>query len=389
VRAYLVGGAVRDRMLGKVSKDRDYVVVGETPERMVELGFKPVGKDFPVFIHPETGDEYALARTERKSGRGYKGFTFHYAPDVTLEEDLRRRDLTINAMAWGYDGELVDPHGGLRDVKDKVLRHVSPAFAEDPVRVLRVARFAARFGFKVAEETRDLMEGMVRDGEVDHLVPERTWAELREGLGLDSPSRMLAELDRCGALARILPSLEARWRELVSGGAFDCREVARLARAVLDECAREGLPAEARFAAVATGEFDEEDRALELADGICSSLKVPSRFWQHCSCLARTRAAMRPLADGVSCEGLLDLLEASGWPRDREISKAVLSACRIALTLGGVPLAGKMESVALSAGELLLSDPVKGEIRALGSEASRESVREIRIAALRKAKLCG
>ena len=208
MKTYLVGGSVRDELLGLPVQDRDHVVVGADPSEMVRQGFKPVGADFPVFLHPETHEEYALARTERKTGPGYKGFSFHAAPDVTLEDDLRRRDLTINAMARGDDGRLIDPHGGAADLKAGILRHVSAAFAEDPVRILRVARFAARFGFTVAPETLELMVAMVARGEADALVPERVWQELARGLMERSPSRMLAVLRECGALARILPELD-------------------------------------------------------------------------------------------------------------------------------------------------------------------------------------
>ena len=190
----MVGGAVRDALLGLPVNDHDWVVVGATPEKMIEAGFLPVGKDFPVFLHPETHEEYALARTERKTGPGYKGFSFHAAPDVTLEDDLRRRDLTINAMARDEHGALIDPHGGEADLRAGILRHVSPSFAEDPVRILRVARFCARFGFAVAPETLELMAQMVRAGEADALVPERVWQELSRGLMEKNPSRMLAAL---------------------------------------------------------------------------------------------------------------------------------------------------------------------------------------------------
>ena len=209
MKTYVVGGAVRDELLGLPVQDRDHVVVGATPEEMVSLGFRPVGKDFPVFLHPRTHEEHALARTERKSGRGYKGFTVHAAPDVTLEEDLKRRDLTINAMARAEDGALVDPFGGERDLAAGVLRHVSDAFAEDPVRILRVARFAARFGFRIAEETMQLMTRMVQSGETDYLVPERVWQELSKGLGEKQPRRMFEVLERCGLRARLLPELQA------------------------------------------------------------------------------------------------------------------------------------------------------------------------------------
>lgn len=198
-------------MLGMPVKDRDYVVIGATPEEMVALGYRPVGRDFPVFLHPQTKEEYALARTERKSGRGYKGFTVYAAPDVTLEDDLKRRDLTINAMAEDESSQLVDPFHGAADLKAGILRHVSPAFGEDPVRVLRVARFAARFAdrnFQVADETLALMRTMVENGEVDHLVAERVWAELEGALGTKMPSRFFEVLRACGALKRLFPELE-------------------------------------------------------------------------------------------------------------------------------------------------------------------------------------
>ena len=213
MKTYIVGGAVRDALLGLPVQDRDWVVVGGTVEAMLARGFTAVGKDFPVFLHPHTHEEYALARTERKSGHGYTGFVVHAAPDVSLEDDLLRRDLTINAMARGEDGALVDPYGGQRDLAAKVLRHVSPAFAEDPVRILRVARFAARFdGFEVAEETLTLMRQMVASGEADHLVPERVWQEISRGLMAPAAMRMIEVLDACGALARCLPEVVARRR---------------------------------------------------------------------------------------------------------------------------------------------------------------------------------
>ena len=204
---YVVGGAVRDELLGLAVQDRDFVVVGATPEEMAAAGFKPVGKDFPVFLHPKTHEEYALARTERKSGRGYKGFTVYSAPDVTLEQDLARRDLTINAIAKAADGRLIDPYHGEKDLRDGVLRHVSEAFAEDPVRILRVARFAARFGFRIADETMALMSMMVANGETDHLVPERVWQEFSKGLTEPQPALMFEALERCGLRPKLLPEL--------------------------------------------------------------------------------------------------------------------------------------------------------------------------------------
>ncbi len=209
MKSYVVGGAVRDELLGLPVQDRDYVVVGATPEDMIAAGFRPVGRDFPVFLHPQTHEEYALARTERKSGRGYKGFTIYAAPDVTLEQDLERRDLTINAIARDESGRLIDPFGGVRDLKEGVLRHVSDAFHDDPVRILRVARFAARFGFRIDEGTMALMKSMVDTGEADHLVPERVWQEFSRGLGEDRPERMFDALERCDFRPKLLPELKA------------------------------------------------------------------------------------------------------------------------------------------------------------------------------------
>jgi tRNA nucleotidyltransferase (CCA-adding enzyme) len=209
MKRYLIGGAVRDALLGRAVGDRDWVVVGADPEAMRAAGFLAVGRDFPVFLHPETREEHALARTERKTGPGYHGFAFHADPGVSLQDDLARRDLTINAIAQDEAGRLIDPHGGQRDLAARVLRHVSPAFAEDPVRILRLARFAARFtDFSVAPETEALMRAMVDSGEVDALVPERVWQELSRGLMEDRPSRMFDVLRRCGALARVLPEVD-------------------------------------------------------------------------------------------------------------------------------------------------------------------------------------
>jgi tRNA nucleotidyltransferase (CCA-adding enzyme) len=209
MKIYTVGGAVRDALLGRPVVDRDYVVVGATPAEMVALGYRPVGQDFPVFLHPDTHEEYALARTERKSGHGYKGFTVYAAPEVTLEEDLRRRDLTINAMAEDESGTLIDPYGGQADLQARLFRHVSPAFAEDPVRILRVARFAARFtDFSVAPDTLALMRCIVEEGEVDALVSERVWQEVARGLMEEMPSRMFRVLRECGALARLFPEID-------------------------------------------------------------------------------------------------------------------------------------------------------------------------------------
>ena len=242
MKIYAVGGAVRDELLGLPVKDRDYVVVGATPEDMVRLGYKPVGKDFPVFLHPETREQYALARTERKTGRGYKGFQVHAAPDVTLEQDLSRRDLTINAIARDARGRIIDPFDGAVDLRRGILRHVSPAFAEDPVRILRLGRFAARFGFKVAPATLRLARAMVAAGEADALVPERVWQELAIGLMEAAPSKMFALLRLCGALARVLPELAAAWTRRA--------QYARSRRS-LDRAAALGATLEVRYAVLA------------------------------------------------------------------------------------------------------------------------------------------
>src|SRR4051812_16207697 len=261
MKVYTVGGAVRDELLGLPVEDRDYVVVGATPEDMIALGYRPVGKDFPVFLHPETHEEYALARTERKTAPGYHGFQFHAAPDVTLEEDLERRDLTLNAIERDENGDLIDPFNGVDDLTAGILRHVSPAFAEDPVRILRVARFAARFGFEIAAETAELMREMVTSGEVDALVPERVWQELSRGLMEERPSRLFEVLRECGALERIAPELAV---------IFEDAEQAQETIEALDDAAGAGAPLETRFAVLA--------RALDpyAIDALAGRLKLPS-----------------------------------------------------------------------------------------------------------------
>jgi tRNA nucleotidyltransferase (CCA-adding enzyme) len=289
VKVYRVGGSVRDELLGLSVKDHDYVVVGSDPEEMVRLGFRPVGKDFPVFLHPETGEEYALARTERKTGRGYKGFTVYAAAEVTLEQDLARRDLTINAIARDLDGTLIDPFGGAQDLRRGVLRHVSPAFAEDPVRILRVARFAARFAFEIAPETLALMRQMVHDGEVDHLVPERAWQELSRGLMEQRPSLMLEALRACGALARILPEVDALFGVPQPPEHHPEVDTGLHILLVVDYAASRHFPLPVRFAALThdlgKGEtpreewprhIGHEERSVPLIRGMCDRLRVPN-----------------------------------------------------------------------------------------------------------------
>ena len=293
MKTYLVGGSVRDQLLGLPVQDRDYVVVGADPAEMLRQGFKPVGADFPVFLHPETHAEYALARTERKTGPGYKGFRFHAAPDVSLEEDLKRRDLTINAMARADDGSLIDPHGGAADLKAGILRHVSPAFAEDPVRILRVARFAARFGFAVAPETLALMHAMVQAGEADALVPERVWQEIARGLMENSPARMLAVLRECGALARILPEIDH---------AFSDPAVPEHLAARLEHAAARGYALPTRYALLAMDESPEDAAAL------AARINAPA----ECRDLARLAIQERDTLAGapsLDAESMLGLIE--------------------------------------------------------------------------------
>jgi tRNA nucleotidyltransferase (CCA-adding enzyme) len=290
MKSYVVGGAVRDELLGLPVKDHDWVVVGATPEQMVKQGFRPVGKDFPVFLHPDTHEEYALARTERKTAPGYHGFVFHTAPDVTLEEDLVRRDLTINAIARADDGTLTDPFGGQDDIRDRVFRHVSDAFAEDPVRILRLARFAARFAeFTVAPETLALMHRMVEHGEVDALVPERVWQEIARGLMEATPSRMLAVLRECGALARIMPELDALWGVPQPAPHHPEIDTGVHMMLVLDYAAERGFELAVRFAALmhdlgkgATppeswpAHHGHEGLGAKLIEALCKRLKVPN-----------------------------------------------------------------------------------------------------------------
>jgi tRNA nucleotidyltransferase (CCA-adding enzyme) len=290
MKIYRVGGAVRDELLGLPVQDRDYVVVGATPEQMVAQGYRAVGKDFPVFLHPQTQEEYALARTERKTAPGYKGFVFHTESSVTLEQDLARRDLTINAIAQGDDGNLVDPFDGQGDIRRRVFRHVSPAFVEDPVRILRVARFAARFAeFTVAAETNALMQDMVRAGEVDALVPERVWQELSRGMLELQPSRMFEVLRNCGALARILPELDALWGVPQPARYHPEIDTGVHVMLVLDYAAARGYSLGVRFAALMhdlgkgttpadlwPSHHGHEGRSVTLVEAVCTRLKVPN-----------------------------------------------------------------------------------------------------------------
>jgi tRNA nucleotidyltransferase (CCA-adding enzyme) len=339
MKKWMVGGAVRDALLGRPVNDRDWVVVGASPVELLEAGYMPVGKDFPVFLHPETKEEVALARTERKTAPGYHGFTFHADPGVTLEEDLQRRDLTINAMAQDEDGRIVDPWGGRRDLADKLLRHVSPAFAEDPVRILRIARFAARFDdFSIASETQALMRHMVEIGEVDALVPERVWQELSRGLMEARPSRLFEVLRRCGALARLLPEVDRLWGVPQPPEHHPEVDTGVHLMLVLDMAAQLGASLEVRFACLGhdlgkgTTPVDElprhiahEARSVQLVQELAQRLKVPTDCRELAEAVAREHGNIhRSLQlDGSAVMRLFDRCDV--WRRPARFSELLLA----------------------------------------------------------------
>src|SRR5665647_1817452 len=301
MKTYMVGGAVRDELLGFPLQDKDFVVVGATPEQMVEQGYHPVGKDFPVFLHPKTHDEYALARTERKTAKGYKGFQVHASPEVTLEEDLARRDLTINAIAKDEAGNLIDPFNGQADIKNKILRHVSVAFAEDPVRILRAARFAARLpDFTIAPETFELMRQMVKEGEVDALVSERVWQELSKGLMEARPSRMFEVLRECGALKKILPEVDCLWGVPQPPQHHPEVDSGVHVMMVIDYAASQNYSLPVRFAAlthdlgkgttpkdILPRHIGHEERSVNLFKDVCKRLRVPNDCRELAQIVAR------------------------------------------------------------------------------------------------------
>ena len=343
MKVYLVGGAVRDELLGLPVKERDYVVVGATPEEMVSRGFKPVGKDFPVFLHPQTHEEYALARTERKSGRGYKGFKVHASPEVTLEEDLKRRDLTINAMAKAGDGTIIDPFQGQQDLRDGVLRHVSDAFAEDPVRILRVARFAARFAFSVHESTMELMRRMVASGEADYLVPERVWQEFSRGLAEPHPERMFEVLESSGFLKKAFPELK-RWPQRFDGS----------------------VPV--RFT-VLTWALDET--AIQT---LCERLRAPNEVSE----LALVASRNRKLVGTNKPEELLLLLKGADAFRRPERFAEFLQAARLAEPALDTKRAEKALAAASAIDAGAIAKSAQGaDIGRLVDEARLEAIREL------------
>ncbi len=366
MKIYAVGGSVRDELLGLPGADRDYVVVGATPDEMLKLGYKPVGKDFPVFLHPETHEEYALARTERKTARGYQGFAVHAAPDVTLEQDLARRDLTINAIARDETGKLIDPFGGAADLKARVLRHVGPAFVEDPVRILRVARFAARFDFALAPATLQLMRGMVAGGEVDALVAERVWQELARGLMEHRPSRMFRVLAACGAAAVVLPELAG----LIAGAAGERRLNA------LDAAAARGINLAARFALIA---MHADERAIE---GLCERLRVPQDCRELALLAARFHADVHK-AEKLSVAALLWLLQATDALRRPERFMQLLDVCAAAAGESANDPATARLRAALAAARAVDAGAVAK--RSAEPALIKERVAQARLAAIRDA----
>lgn len=340
MQVFRVGGAVRDALLGWPVHDEDWVVVGATPEEMILAGYLPVGKDFPVFLHPETREEYALARTERKTARGYHGFAFHAAPDVTLEQDLARRDLTINAIAQDAEGKLIDPFGGRQDLRERRLRHVTEAFREDPVRILRVARFAARYTeFSVAAETQALMREMVEAGEVDALVPERVWQELARGLMEERPSRMFEVLRGCGALVRLLPEVDRLWGVPQRAEYHPEVDTGVHLMMVLDMSARLQAPLPVRFACLTHDlgkgttpadalpkHIGHEVRSARLLKDVCERLRVPAECRQLADVVAREHGNIHR-SEGIGAAAVVRLLERCDAFRKPQRFDQVLLAC--------------------------------------------------------------
>jgi tRNA nucleotidyltransferase (CCA-adding enzyme) len=342
IKYFLVGGAVRDHLLGLTVKDRDWVVTGATPADLLNLGFKPVGQDFPVFLHPDTHEEYALARTERKTAYGYHGFQFYTDPTVSLADDLARRDLTINALAQDEQGQIIDYYGGRQDLDNRILRHVSPAFVEDPVRILRLARFYARYyalGFQIAPETLWLMQCMVSNGEVDALVPERVWQETVKALAEPAPEQFFLVLRQCGALARLFPELDRLHGVPQNPTAHPEIDTAVHTYLVLQQACHLSQDLALRFAAllhdIGKGTTPEaqlpshqghEQRSFELVKLLCKRLKVPSRFREWAEQMALQHGYIHSI-DRLDAEQILQVLESSDAFRKPERFQQVLLAC--------------------------------------------------------------
>ena len=398
MKVYAVGGAVRDELLGVPVKDRDYVVVGATPEAMVQLGYRPVGRDFPVFLHPQTHEEYALARTERKSGRGYRGFEVYAAPEVSLEDDLARRDFTMNAMARDEDGTLIDPFQGASDIKAKVLRHVGPAFPEDPVRILRAARFSARLGFEIAPETMVLMREMVQNGEVDHLVAERVWQEFAQGLMAEHPRRMFQALRECGALARILPEVDKLFGVPQPPQHHPEIDTGDHVMRALECAARRGEPLEVRFALLVHDlgkgttapeewprHIGHEARSLPLIESLSNRLRVPIACRELALAVARWHTHVHRALE-LRPETLLKVLEHCDAFRRGERFEHMLRACecdargRAGLEDRPYPQAERMRAAAraagsVDAGTIARATPDPKHIRERVHEARLDAIR--------------
>jgi tRNA nucleotidyltransferase (CCA-adding enzyme) len=403
MQIYSVGGAVRDELLGLPVADRDYVVISATPAEMIAQGYRPVGKDFPVFLHPQTHEEYALARTERKTAPGYQGFAFHAAPDVTLEEDLARRDLTINAIAKDEHGNLVDPYHGEADIRARVLRHVSPAFAEDPVRILRLARFAARFarlGFTIADETLALMREMVRNGEVDALVAERVWQEISRGLMEKTPSRMFEVLRACGALAHVLPEVDALYGVPQRPEPHPEVDTGVHVMMVVDYAAQQNFALDVRFAALThdlgKGSTPREEwprhngheaRSVDLVAALCERLRVPTECRDLALITAREHGNIHR-AHELRPATIVQLLQGADAFRKPERFARLLQACesdfrgRLGFSDRPYPQAQRMAAVFAAAAAV-----DAGAIAKQHEEPSRikDAVYQARVAAVRAA----
>ncbi len=421
MKTYLVGGAVRDALMGLPVQDRDWVVVGATPQMLLDQGYRAVGKDFPVFLHPSTHEEYALARTERKTAPGYTGFAVHAAPDVTLEDDLARRDLTINSIAiqadstrasgtfdlknWPEDlltHQLTDPYGGRQDIASKVMRHVTPAFREDPVRILRVARFAARFtDFHVAPETQALMREMVAEGEVDHLVAERVWQEMARGLMEAQPSRMFAALRDCGALARLWPELDRLWGVPQSPEHHPEVDTGIHVMLVLDLAARSGASLAVRFAClthdlgkgttppdVLPRHIGHEERSVRLLQTVCKRLRVPTECAELAQVVAQEHGNIHRSL-GLNASALVRLLERCDALRKPARFAQVLQACeydargRLGLHDQPYPQAPRLAS-ALALAQSVATETIATEAINAGASGPKigEMIQKARVAAV-------
>ncbi|NDE41902.1 MAG: multifunctional CCA addition/repair protein [Betaproteobacteria bacterium] len=415
MQTYLVGGAVRDALLGLPVKDRDWVVVGATPEQLLAQGYLPVGRDFPVFLHPRTHEEYALARTERKTGPGYHGFVFHAAPDVSLQEDLARRDLTINAMAVAAhslkpDGtlgadkhQIIDPWGGQADLAQRRFRHVTPAFREDPVRILRVARLAARFAeFTVAPDTLALMREMVLAGEADHLVPERVWQELATGLMEARPSRMFSVLRDCGALARLLPEVEALWGVPQRPEHHPEIDTGVHLLLVLDLCARLNASLAVRFACLCHDlgkgstppdlwprHLGHEGRSVGLLRQLADRLRVPTACRELAELLGREQAGLQTCTE-LDAAGLLQLLQrCDAFRRPERLAQIALAgACLSLAEPAAAHPAGQCLLAALAAAQSVDTATVSAQAQAAGAGGRDigQAIYQARVAALKPSR---